>query len=95
MLARMILRRSKPVPGSREDLAPSPGADVHDPAGVHAQHIQEWRDAARRVTRTYKAWCAASRHERRGRYLAFLDALLCEERAARQVEREASALDAT
>lgn len=83
------------MPAPREDLAPSPRADVRDPAGLDAQHFREWRDAARRVTRTYKAWCAASRGERRGRYLAFLDALLCEERAARQVERDASAVGAT
>jgi hypothetical protein len=90
----MILRRSNPVPAPREDLAASPRAEVRDPPGVHAQHFQEWRDSARRVTRTYKAWCAASRRERRGRYLAFLDAMLCEERAARQVERDTSAVGA-
>jgi hypothetical protein len=93
-LARMIVRRSNPVPAPREDLPASGRADVRDPAGVHARHFQEWRDAAIRVTRTYKAWCAASRPERRGRHLAFLDALLCEERAARQVERDASAVRA-
>jgi hypothetical protein len=93
-LARMILRRSNPVPAPREDLAASPRADVRDPAGVRAQHLEEWRDSARRVTRTYKAWCAASRRERRSGHLAFLDALLCEERAARQVELDGSAVGA-
>ena len=61
-------------------------------AKVHTDHVEEWRDAARRVTRTYKAWCAASRRERRGRYLAFLDALVCEERAARLVEFDTAGL---
>lgn len=59
---------------------------------VQAEHLREWREAARRVTRTYKAWCAAERRERRGRYLSFLDALVCEERAARQVELDTAGL---
>ena len=59
---------------------------------VQDEHVQEWRDASRRVARTYKAWCAADRRERRGRYLTFLDALVCEERAARQVELDTSRL---
>ena len=40
--------------------------------------------------RTYHAWCAASRSNKADRYGSFLDALKREERAARQVERDAS-----
>ncbi len=58
---------------------------------VQAQHLEEWRDASRRVMRSYKAWCAAPRSERHRLHVAFLDALRREEQAARQVERDASA----
>jgi hypothetical protein len=84
--------RSLSAPGP--DLELLLRAEVDDPAGLRAEHLQQWRDAARRVASTYKAWCAASWRERRSRYVSFLDALGHEERAARQVERNASALGA-
>jgi len=85
-------KKSSSAPGPALEL--STRAEIGDPAGPRAAHFQEWQDAARRVARTYKAWCAASRRDRRDRYFSFLDALAREERAARQLERDASALRA-
>jgi hypothetical protein len=62
-----------------------------DPAELHAGLLQEWRDASKRVMRTYKAWCAASWRDRHLRYVSFLDALRREERAAEHLERFARA----
>ncbi len=62
---------------------------VGDSVDLRAEHLQEWRDASRRVTRTYKAWCAGAPDERHHLHVAFLDALRREERAARLVERDA------
>lgn len=73
---------------------PLPHARLDDPARLREDQLQEWREAARGVARTYKAWCAANWLDRRDRYLSFLDALGREERAARQVEPDASALGA-
>ena len=56
---------------------------------------QEWRRAAQRVARTYKEWCAADRDHRNHVYLSFLDALGCEERAARQLELDVGTLRIT
>jgi hypothetical protein len=67
-------------------------AEVGNPAGLRTQHLEEWRRAAQRVVRTYKEWCAANRHDRNHLYLSFLDALGCEERAARQLELDAGVL---
>jgi hypothetical protein len=60
---------------------------------LRAEHLEEWREASRRVMRSYKAWCAAPRGDRHRLHVAFLDALRREEQAARQVERDASAPD--
>jgi hypothetical protein len=64
-----------------------------DPAELQAEQLQEWRDASKRVMRTYKAWCAASRGDRHLCYVSFLDALRREERAAEHLEHASSALD--
>jgi hypothetical protein len=64
---------------------------VRDATDLHTQHLEEWRNASKRVMRSYKAWCAAPRSERHRLHVAFLDALRREEQAARQVERDASA----
>jgi hypothetical protein len=70
------------------------GAEVGEPADLRAEHVKQWRHAAKRVPRTYKAWCAAGWRDRQDLYVSFLDALRREERAARRVERDASALGA-
>jgi hypothetical protein len=62
---------------------------VSEPADPQPEHMQEWRDAAKRVVRAYKAWCASTRSDRHRLYLAFLEALRREEQAARRVERDA------
>jgi hypothetical protein len=54
----------------------------------HAEHLQEWRDASKRVLRAYKAWCAGSRSDRHRLHVAFLEALRREEQAARRVESD-------
>ena len=68
-------------------------ADTDDAAGRHADHLEEWRVAAKDLGSSYKAWCAASSRDRRRCYLSFVDAFVREETAARRVERGASALD--
>ena len=62
-----------------------------DPAGLREEHLEEWRDASKRVMRTYNAWCAASRRDRHVRYVSFLNALRHEARAAEQLEGDALA----
>ena len=61
---------------------------VANPADPRSAHLQDWREASKRVLRTYKAWCAAGRQDRREEYLSFLNALGREERAAWEVERD-------
>ena len=61
-----------------------------EPTNLQVEHMQEWRDASKRVVRAYKAWCASTRSDRHRLYLAFLDALRREEQAARRLERDAS-----
>jgi hypothetical protein len=63
---------------------------VRDATDLHTQHLEDWRNASKRVMRSYKAWCAASRGERHQLHVAFLDALRREEQAALQVERDAT-----
>ena len=67
---------------------------VGNQSGLPTQNLQEWRRAAQRVVRTYKEWCAANSTDRHHLYLSFLDALGCEERAARQLELDAGVLGA-
>ena len=78
---------------SQVDVSPGPAFEpspAHEPADrPAAEHLQEWRDAAKRVARAHHAWCAASRSEQQERYRSFLDALRREEGAAEQVERDA------
>jgi hypothetical protein len=71
-----------------------PCAGVDNSSALSTEHLQEWRRAAQRVARAYKEWCAADRREGHHLYASFLDALECEERAARQLERDPAALGA-
>ena len=89
----MFARTPKsPAVGPTLDLLQCAG--VGDSSRLRTQHLQEWRRAAQRVVRTYKEWCAANRRNRDHLYLSFLDALGCEERAARQLELDAGVLGA-
>jgi hypothetical protein len=63
---------------------------ISEAPDVHAEHLQEWRDASKRVLRTYKAWCAGSRSDRHRLHVAFLEALRREEQAARRVASDAA-----
>jgi hypothetical protein len=63
---------------------------VSEPTDLHTEHLEEWRDASKRVVRAYKAWCAANRGDRHRLHVAFLEALRLEEQAARRVERDVS-----
>lgn len=67
-------------------------AGVGNSSGPGTEHLQEWRRAAQRVVRTYKEWCAANWCDRHHLYVSFLDALGCEEKAARQLELDAGVL---
>jgi hypothetical protein len=60
-------------------------------ARLKAEHLDEWRDAAKRAMRSYREWCASSRRDRSRLYAACYDALLREERAALLVENDSSA----
>ena len=82
-----------PAVGRTLDLLRS--ARVGNSSRLRTQHHQEWRCAAQLVARTYKEWCAADRRDRHHLYLSLLDALECEERAARQLELDAGVLGAS
>jgi hypothetical protein len=56
-------------------------------AAAETQQLQNRRQSARRVTRTWNAWRAAEGRDRAGRYEAFVAALIEEETAAAEVER--------
>ena len=64
---------------------------VGDPVELRSAHLQDWREASKRVLRTYKAWRSAGRQDRHEEYLWFLNALGREERAAWEVERDSQA----
>ena len=81
-----------PAVGPTLDLLPRVG--LGNSSGLRTEHLQEWRRAARRVARTYKEWCAANARDRHHLYLSFLDALGCEEQAARRLELDAGVLGA-
>lgn len=93
----MLVRMPRLTKKSSSTLIPalemSLGADAGDAPGRHADHLEEWRVAAKELASAYKAWCAASCRDRRRYYLSFVDALVREETAARRVQRGASALD--
>ena len=90
-LRGMFERMSKSSSAAASALELSPGADVGDPTGMRGEHLREWRDAANQVVSAYKAWCAPNGRDRQELYSSYLDALGGEERAAHQVERDASA----
>jgi hypothetical protein len=55
--------------------------------------LEEWREAAKRVLREYRAWQAAERCDRHRLFMAYAAALRCEEQAAHRFavhSREAS-----
>jgi hypothetical protein len=79
-----------PAVGPTLDLLPRVG--LGNSSGLPTEHLQEWRRAARRVARTYKEWCAANSRDRHHIHLSFVDALGCEEQAARRLELDAGVL---
>ena len=89
-LGGMFKRTSKSSSAAAPALELSPRADVADAAGMRGEHLREWRDAAKLVVSAYKAWCAANSRDRQELYISFVHALGREERAARQVERDAA-----
>jgi hypothetical protein len=72
------------TPRSSSAVDASPRAELSG-ADLRVAHLQEWRDAAKRVTREYEAWCAAAPRDRPNVHCSFLDALTHEEGAARQL----------
>ncbi len=91
-LGCVFRRTPKSSSAAGSALESLPGAEVGDPAGLPAEHLKDWRDAAKRVARTYTALGAAGWRDRNDLYVSFVDALERQERAARQLERDASAL---
>ena len=79
------------TPKSSRVAERSASAGLGDTAALRVEHFYAWRDAAREVQSTYRAWCAAGRRDSHRLYLVFLDALRYEELAAREVERDADA----
>jgi hypothetical protein len=65
--------------------------EVSEAPAPQAEHLEEWRDASKRVLRAYQAWCAGSWSDRHRLHVAFLEALRREEQAARRVERDTAA----
>jgi hypothetical protein len=86
--------RTPESPAVGPTLDPLRCTGVGNSSGLREQHLQDWRRAAQRVVRTYKEWCAANWRDRHHLYLSFLDALGCEERAARRLELDAGVLGA-
>lgn len=93
-LGGMFERQSKSSSAAAPALELSPRADVGDPTGMRDEHLRQWRDAANQVVSAYKAWCAGNWRDQQVLYISFVDALGREERAAKRVERDASALGA-
>ena len=81
--------RTRQSPGFGPTLDLLPSAGLGNTPGLRTEHLQEWRRAAQGVVRTYKEWCAANRGDRHHLYLSYLDALGCEEDAARRLELDA------
>ena len=79
------------TPKSSRVAERSARAGLGDAAALRVEHVYAWRDAAREVQSTYRAWCTAGRRDSHRLYLVFLDALRYEELAAREVERDAHA----
>jgi hypothetical protein len=63
---------------------------VSEATNLHAEHLQEWREASKRAAGAYEAWCAGNRDDRHRLHVAFLEALRREEQAASRVERDGS-----
>ena len=93
MLVHMPRRTKKSSSALIPALEMSLSTDTGDAAGRQADHLEEWRVAAKDLGSAYTAWCAASWRDRRRCYLSFVDAFVREETAARRVQRGASALD--
>ena len=93
MLVRMPRRTKKSSSPFIPALEMSSVADPRDAASRHADHLEEWRVAAKELGSAYEVWCAATSRDRRRCYASFVDAFLQEEMAARRVQHGAPALD--
>ena len=74
-------------------LARMPRRTKKSSASKHADHLEEWRIAAKELVSAYDVWCAATVRDRRRCYAYFVDAFVQEELAARRVQHGVSALD--
>ena len=79
------------TPKSSRVAEPSAPSGFAYAAALRVEHVYAWRDAAKEVGSSYRAWCTAGPRDSHRLYLVFLDALRYEEQAARQVERDADA----
>ena len=86
--------RTPKSPGVSPTLDLLPCVGVSLTSGLRTEQLQEWRRASQWVVRTYKEWSAANWRDRHHLYLSFLDALACEEQAARRLELDAGVLGA-
>lgn len=93
MLVHMPRRTKKSSSSLIPALEKSLCADAGEAASRHADHLEEWRVAAKELTSAYEAWCAAGWRDRRRCYGSFVDAFIREEMTARRVQLGASALD--
>jgi hypothetical protein len=70
-----------------------PARPVEAPvAGDRLEHLEQWRTAARRVTRAWEQWLACDAAERDWAHTVYVDALAREEAAAIRLERDARAV---
>lgn len=60
---------------------------------VRAEHLEQWRAAARKVDRAWELWLSSDQAERDWAHEVYLEALAGEEEAARRLEDDARALD--
>lgn len=60
---------------------------------VRAEHLEQWRAAARQVDRAWDVWLSSDQAERDWAHEVYLEALSREEEAARRLEQDARALD--
>jgi hypothetical protein len=60
---------------------------------ARAEHLRQWRAAARRVDRAWDIWLSSDQAERDWAHEVYLEALAREEEAARRLEQDARALD--
>ena len=63
------------------------------PERVRAEHLEQWRAAARKVDRAWDVWLASDQAERDWAHEVYVEALAREEEAARRLEDDARAVD--